>query len=142
MICQIYPNRQPRGFPRYMPSIMQSIYQNKEPITAPVFGDSSGDPNGSTSDNPNKYPYTVPIIKKTSATSANPTKDNSHYTKELPSAKEIKIPIESTSEYPTGDLRTMTTDQKRSDPDYFNQGRKEAQVSLQGIIIMSNLHII
>ena len=78
------PNHNPIGPPSSAPG-----------ISAPGFGDPSGDPSGSTSDNTTNYPSPVTIINPPSVPSKTtdsglseiPTKDLSHVTKDLSSAK-------------------------------------------------------
>ena len=97
LIYQIESNMATKGFPRDMPSIMSA---------GTVFGESSGDTSGSTSDKPTTHSSPVKIIKPSSGTSENPTKNTSHVTKELKSANAGNILIEYSSGYPTGPTST------------------------------------
>ena len=133
------PNHNPRG-----------SHSSVTGSSSPRFGYNIGDPGVSPSDNPTKYPSTMPIIKPTSVSSENPTKDLSHVPKEFTSTNPSKILIEypsgdqtgATSIIPTDNKNTKPISQTSSDPDVLKRGIQKAQLSLQRMIIMFILHII
>ena len=100
-----YPNHDPRGAPISVPGIPEQ-----------GFGESSEGPSESSSDNPTKYPYPVPIIKTASGPSDTPTKYTLHVPKKLSSANPSNMLIECPSGYSTGDTSTMTTENPSSKP--------------------------